>query len=44
MELLRTDGDHVWAQVPRDVAERLELARGQIVYVRPIRQRVFSAT
>jgi sulfate/thiosulfate transport system ATP-binding protein len=44
VELLRTDGDHVWAQVPRDVAERLELARGQIVYVRPIRQRVFSAT
>jgi sulfate transport system ATP-binding protein len=35
VELVRSDGTHVWAQVPRDVAERLELARGQIVYVRP---------
>jgi sulfate transport system ATP-binding protein len=35
VELVRRDGSHVWAQVPRDVAERLELARGQIVYVRP---------
>jgi sulfate transport system ATP-binding protein len=35
VELVRGDGTHVWAQVPRDVAERLELARGQIVYVRP---------
>ena len=31
----------VWAQVPRDEAERLELAAGQIVYARPaIRERV----
>lgn len=37
VELVRRDGSHVWAQVPRDVAERLELARGQIVYVRPTR-------
>jgi sulfate/thiosulfate transport system ATP-binding protein len=42
VELLRTDGSRVWAQVPRDIAERLELARGQIVYVRPTRGRVFS--
>jgi sulfate transport system ATP-binding protein len=42
VELLRTDGSTVWAQVPRDVAERLELARGQIVYVRPIRAKVFN--
>jgi len=35
VELVRSDGTHVWAQVPRDVAERLELARGQIVFVRP---------
>jgi sulfate transport system ATP-binding protein len=34
VELVRSDGTHVWAQVPRDVAERLELSRGQIVYVR----------
>ncbi len=37
VELVRRDGSHVWAQVPRDTAERLELARGQIVYVRPTR-------
>jgi sulfate/thiosulfate transport system ATP-binding protein len=43
VELLRTDGSRVWAQVPRDIAERLELARGQIVYVRPTHRRVFSA-
>jgi len=43
VELLRTDGSHVWAQVPRDQAESLELTRGQIVYVRPSKARVFSA-
>ena len=35
VELVRRDGSHVWAQVSREVAEELELARGQIVYVRP---------
>jgi sulfate transport system ATP-binding protein len=35
VELVRRDGSHVWAQVPRDTAERMELDRGQIVYVRP---------
>jgi len=43
VELVRTDGSHVWAQVPREQAEELELERGQIVYVRPSRARVFSA-
>ena len=38
VELIRSDATHVWAQVPRDVAERLELASGQIVYVRPTRK------
>ena len=42
VELVRTDGSHVWAQVPREQAEELELERGQIVYVRPSRARVFS--
>ncbi|MFN8520544.1 MAG: sulfate ABC transporter ATP-binding protein [Chloroflexota bacterium] len=35
VELVRRDGSHVWAQVPRELAEELELDRGQIVYVRP---------
>jgi sulfate transport system ATP-binding protein len=42
VELVRSDATHVWAQVPRDVAERLELASGQIVYVRPIRKGMVS--
>ncbi len=42
VELVRRDGSHVWAQVPRDVAERLELARGQIVYVRPTQKGMVS--
>jgi hypothetical protein len=32
----------MWAQVPRDEAERLELAAGQIVHTRPSREQVFS--
>jgi sulfate transport system ATP-binding protein len=43
VELVRSDGSRVWAQVPRDEAERLELENGQIVYARPSRERVFSA-
>ena len=43
MDLVRSDGTRVWAQVPRDEAERLELDDGQIVYARPSRERVFSA-
>jgi sulfate transport system ATP-binding protein len=42
VELMRSDGERMWAQVPRDEAERLELAAGQIVYTRPSREQVFS--
>lgn len=42
VELIRSDGTRVWAQVPRDQAERLELADGQIIYARPSRERVFA--
>ena len=40
-ELVRDDGDRLSLQLPRDEAERLELAPGQIVYVRPTRTTVF---
>jgi len=43
VDLVRSDGTRVWAQVPRDEAERLELESGQIVFARPSRERVFSA-
>jgi sulfate/thiosulfate transport system ATP-binding protein len=42
VELTRHDGTHVWAQVPRDEAERLELAQGQIVYARARLEKVFA--
>ena len=42
VELLLEDGRDVWAQVTRDEAERLELAPGAEVYVRPSRAKVFS--
>jgi sulfate transport system ATP-binding protein len=42
VELLRDDGQPLSAQVTRDDAERLELDRGQIVYVRPTRQTTFT--
>jgi len=42
VELTRPDGSHVWAQLPRDEAERLELDAGQIVYARARHQRVFE--
>ena len=35
VELVLPDGTRVWAQVPRDQAERQELASGQIIYMRP---------
>ena len=44
VELLRSDGERLWAQVPRDEAERLELVAGQIVYTRPSREQVFAGT
>ncbi len=43
VDLLRSDGSHVWAQVPREQADEMELVAGQIVYVRPSRARVFSS-
>jgi sulfate transport system ATP-binding protein len=42
VELVRTDGVRLWAQVPRDESERLELAVGQIVHVRSSREQVFA--
>jgi sulfate transport system ATP-binding protein len=42
VELLRDDGEHLHAQLTREQVEALELQRGQIVYVRPTRQTVFS--
>jgi sulfate transport system ATP-binding protein len=42
VELMRSDGVRLWAQVPRDEAERLELAVGQVVNVRSSREQVFS--
>jgi sulfate/thiosulfate transport system ATP-binding protein len=41
-ELVRDDGEHLSAQLTREQVEALELQRGQILYVRPIRQKVFS--
>ena len=41
VELVRADGEKVWAQVTRDQCEELELADGQIVYVRAVSERVF---
>jgi sulfate/thiosulfate transport system ATP-binding protein len=40
-ELVRDDGEALAVQLTRDQAARLELERGQIVYVRPIHQTVF---
>jgi sulfate transport system ATP-binding protein len=40
-DLLRDDGERLSVQMTRDDAERLELARGQIVWVRPTKQTVF---
>ena len=42
VEVVREDGEPLSVQLTRDEAERLELARGQIVYVRPIRQTTFG--
>jgi sulfate/thiosulfate transport system ATP-binding protein len=43
VELLRSDGESVWAQLTRAECEELELAAGQIVYVRAQAERVFAA-
>ena len=41
VELVRGDGERLWAQVTRDACEQLELEQAQIVWVRPERARVF---
>jgi sulfate transport system ATP-binding protein len=42
VDLVREDGAPISVQLTRDEAERLELDRGQIVYVRPTKQTTFS--
>jgi sulfate transport system ATP-binding protein len=42
VELIRADEEKIWAQLTRDQCEELELADGQIVYVRPVSERVFA--
>jgi sulfate transport system ATP-binding protein len=42
VELTRHDGERLVAQVTREQAEQLELASGQIVYLRPHREMSFS--
>jgi sulfate transport system ATP-binding protein len=42
-ELVRDDGESISVQLTRDQAERLELERGLIVYVRPTRETTFAA-
>ncbi len=44
VELTRDDGEKLWAQVTRERCEELELGEGQIVYLRPRHERVFSET
>jgi sulfate/thiosulfate transport system ATP-binding protein len=43
VELVLGDGDSLWAQITETDAEQLELEKGQIVYIRPNRARVFDA-
>jgi sulfate/thiosulfate transport system ATP-binding protein len=42
VELVRDDGEQLSAQLTRDEAAALELAEGQIVYVRPTRHTTFA--
>jgi sulfate transport system ATP-binding protein len=42
IELVRDDGERLHAQLTGDAADALELERGDIVYVRTRRERVFS--
>ncbi len=42
VELVRDDGETLSAQLTREHVEALELRHGQIVYVRPTRQTVFT--
>jgi sulfate transport system ATP-binding protein len=43
VELVRDDGQHLLVQVAQEEAELLELERGQIVYVRPRHETVFTS-
>jgi sulfate/thiosulfate transport system ATP-binding protein len=42
VELVLAKGENLWAQITQGEAEQLELEKGQIVYVRPSRARVFD--
>jgi len=42
VELVRDDGQQLLVQLAKEQAEQLELERGQIVYVRPSRETVFT--
>jgi sulfate/thiosulfate transport system ATP-binding protein len=42
IELVRDDGERLFAQLTRDEADLLELEQGQIVYVRAVRQTTFA--
>ena len=42
LELVGEDGEQLAAQLTRDQVEAMELAPGQIVYVRPTRQTTFT--
>ena len=42
VELVRDDGQHVLVQLTKEEADQLELERGQIVFVRPSRETVFT--
>jgi len=42
VDLLRENGEPIAVQVTRDEAERLQLEEGQLVYVKPTRQTIFS--
>ncbi len=42
VEFTLPDGEQAWAQLTREEADQLELHDGQIVFVRPQRQRVFE--
>ena len=43
VELVRDDGERLYAQLTRNEAEELELERGDIVYVRTRKEKTFSA-
>ena len=42
VDLVRDDGERLYAQLTRDEADELELARGDIVYVRTRKERTFN--